>query len=183
MVKVITWVDLEGRYRVTSPAYGDPTNPLGETEDETIARVLTAIKQRYGLLDTHTFHFVEDASQRARLLTLSGTYFRYGVFDADARAGAWEMDVDGHPKVIMTKARQIQVDKIANAKIIKSGQLETLERQERVRGKAIEANQHAASKVIVDAINIEALATQIAGAVNPLALSAIWPTELQEFKP
>ena len=66
-MKIITWTDLEGRYRVTSPAYDDPTNPLGETEDETISRVLIRLKKRYNLPDTHVFHFVEDGDQRARL--------------------------------------------------------------------------------------------------------------------
>ena len=111
-MKVITWVDLEGRYRVTSPAYGDPTNPLEETEGEAIARVLVKIKERYGLPDTHTFHFVEDVDQRTRLSELVGTYFRYGVFDQDARAGAWEMDVDGRPKINIAKARLVHMDRI-----------------------------------------------------------------------
>ena len=97
---------------MTSPAYGDRTNPPGETEAETIARVWDKIKARYGLPDTHVFHLVEDADQRARLTTLAGTYFRYGVFDPDARAGAWEMDVDGLPKVNMGKARPIKTDRI-----------------------------------------------------------------------
>lgn len=112
MKKIITWVDLEGRYRVTSPAYGDPTNPLGETEAETIARVWVKIKARYGLADTHPFHLVEDADQRARLATIAGTTFRYGVFNPDARAGAWEMGVDGRPRVNMAKARPIKTDRI-----------------------------------------------------------------------
>ena len=112
MKKVITWIDPQGRYRVTSPAYGDPTNPPGETEDETIARVLIRIKVRYGLPDNHPFNFVEDAEQRIRVAELAGTVFRYGVFDTDARAGAWEMDTDGLPKVNMSKARVVKTDMI-----------------------------------------------------------------------
>ncbi len=116
MKKIIAWTDPEGRYRVTSPAYGDRTNPPGETEDETIARVWGRIKARYGLPDSHTFHLVEDADQRARLDEISKTYFRYGVFDTDARAGAWEMDLDGRPKVNMVKARVVQMDRIRVAR-------------------------------------------------------------------
>ena len=111
-MKIITWVDLEGRYRVTSPAYGDRANPPGETEDETIERVLVKIRKHYGLPDTHVFHLVEDADQRARVAECCGTCFRYGVFDTDARAGAWEMDTDGCPKVNMSKARPIKTDQI-----------------------------------------------------------------------
>lgn len=112
MKKVITWVDLQGRYRVTSPAYSNPTRPPDETEDDIIARTLARIKVRYGLPDNHPFNFVEDAEQRIRVAELAGTVFRYGVFDTDARAGAWEMDNDGLPKVNMPKARVIKTDRI-----------------------------------------------------------------------
>ncbi len=110
MKKIITWIDPQGRYRVTSPAYDSA--PPGETEDETIARVLVRIKARYGLPDTHEFHLVEDADQRVRVIECAGTGFRYGVFDTDARAGAWEMDADGRPKVNMVKARPIKTDMV-----------------------------------------------------------------------
>ena len=111
-MKIITWIDLEERYRITSPAYGDRANPLGETEAETVIRVWARIRARYGLPDDHKFHLVEDADQRARLVEISKTYFRYGVFNTNARAGAWEMDVDGRPKVNMAKARPIKIDRI-----------------------------------------------------------------------
>jgi hypothetical protein len=113
--KVITFLDLQGRYRVASPAYGDPTNPVGETEDETIARVVARLKVRYSLPDDHAFHYVEDTAMRQRLTECEGTHFRYaGLPDAnkcrDARGGAWEMDTDGRPKVNMVKARLVQMD-------------------------------------------------------------------------
>lgn len=122
-MKIITWIDFEGRYRVTSPAYNDRSNPSGETEAETIARVWSKVQAHYGLPDNHMFHLVEDADQRARLAECCGTYFRYGVFDTDARAGAWEMDTDGRPKVNMAKARQVQMDKI---RVVRNVELEKL---------------------------------------------------------
>ena len=39
MAKVITWLDLEGRYRITAPAYNDGLSPAGETEAECLERI------------------------------------------------------------------------------------------------------------------------------------------------
>jgi len=52
MKKIITWTDLQGRYRVTSPAYADEHHK-DKTEDELIAVVIAKIKanKRYGLAD------------------------------------------------------------------------------------------------------------------------------------
>ena len=119
--KIITWVDLEGRYRVTSPAYGSHPD---KTEDELIDRVINqpvkGLKARYGLPDNHPFHIVEDADQKAALEACCGQYFRWpatpGDTVRDARGGAWEMDVDGHPKVNMPKARGIHMDVIRKAR-------------------------------------------------------------------
>ena len=129
MKKIITWVDSEGRYRVTSPAYNDPTRALRgvedpetgvlskETEEECIQRNLAKLRLRYGLADDHPFHLVEDADQRARLAECWGTYFRYGVKgNKDALDGAWEMDVDGRPRVNMPKARGVHMDVIRLAR-------------------------------------------------------------------
>jgi len=117
--KVITWVDRQGRYRVTSPAYEDPTRPPGETEAECIERVWTKIVavKAYGIAADHPHFIVEDTDQRLRVDACCGNYFRYtGRADhaglRDARGGAWEMDTDGRPKVNMQKARVIQMDKI-----------------------------------------------------------------------
>jgi hypothetical protein len=116
-MKVITFLDLDGRYRVTSPAYADPTAPENESEDECIRRVVVALRAHYRLPANHQFHFVEDADQRTRLMECCGSYFRYaGKPDKegrrDAKDGAWEMDVDGRPKINMPKAGKVHMDYI-----------------------------------------------------------------------
>ena len=128
-MKIITWVDLQGRYRTTSPAYNDLTRPVGETEAECLERVwarLVAVGG-YGIPIDHPHFYVEDADQRAKLIECGGTEFRYaGKPDAkgvrDGKDGAWEMDTDGTPKVNMEKARVVHMDKIRvvrNAELVK----------------------------------------------------------------
>ena len=128
--KIITWVDLQGRYRVTSPAYNDRLRPVGETEEQCLERVWAKIvaKGRYGIPIEHPHHYVEDTDQRERLAECCGNYFRWGGLhdgphgDCDARDGAWEMDTDGRPKVNMPKARGVHMDKIRlvrNAELVK----------------------------------------------------------------
>ena len=99
MTKIITWVDLQGRYRVTSPAYDDLARLQGFSEDDAINWVWTSIVQSglYGIDFDHPMHLVEDADQRERLTECCGTYFRY----SRRSGGAWEMDTDGRPKVIL----------------------------------------------------------------------------------
>ena len=183
--KIITWVDPEGRYRVTSPAYGDPTNPLGETEDETIARVLVKLKARYGLSDTHILHFVEDADQRARLVECCGVYFRYaGIPDTDGkrdgRDGAWEMDTDGRPKVNMAKARLVQMDYIRVERNKSLEQLDNLQIRAVGRGDDTErARLEQEKQTLRDLPQTFALA-QFS---TPETLKAAWPTELPARTP
>ena len=127
--KVITWVDLQGRYRVTSPAYNDGTRPVGETEDECLERTWAKIVADggYGIPSDHPHFYVEDADQRTKVTECGGDEFRYaGKPDAnnvrDGKDGAWEMDTDGTPKVNMTKARAVHMDKIRvvrNAELVK----------------------------------------------------------------
>lgn len=117
MAKIITWLDLEGRYRITSPGYNDQAAPPGETDDQLIQRVIGLLIQHYELPDTHTFHLVEGTDMQARITECCGHDFRWPVFgDAegkrDGKLGAWEMDTDGWPKVNMAKARGIQMDYI-----------------------------------------------------------------------
>jgi len=103
-MKVITWVNLEGVYIVTSPAYNDGMRPIGETEEECLERVwarLVAVGG-YGIPIDHPHHYIDDSVQEAKLVECCGRHFR----------DAWEMDTDGTPKVNMPKARGIQMDKI-----------------------------------------------------------------------
>ena len=117
--KIITWVDLNGCYRVTSPAYNDAMRPAGETEDECLERVWAKIVSsgRYGIPIDHPHHYIEAADQRTKMEALAGTAFRYGGKpNAEGKNsgadGAWEMDTDGTPKVNMPKARGVHMDKI-----------------------------------------------------------------------
>ncbi len=143
-MKVITWVDLQGRYMVTQPAYNDSTCPPGETEEECIARTWAKIIAvgPYGIPIDHPHFLVENDLQLARVDSLSGLYFRYGVFmlpnregvlddrgkiklTRDARDGAWEMDTDGRPKVNIIKARGVQMDYIRVARNKKLAETDT----------------------------------------------------------
>jgi hypothetical protein len=119
MAKLITWLDLEGRYRVTSPAYNDRLRPAGETEeaclDRTWARLVAV--GGYGIAIDHAHSYVEDDVLKAKEATLGGLSFRYrgkpdGMGQRDGKNGAWEMDSDGTPKVNMDKARVVQMDRI-----------------------------------------------------------------------
>ena len=117
--KIITWVDLQGRYRVTSPAFNDDSRPVGETEEECLERTWATLvaKGGYGISLDHPHFYVEDADQRTKLDECGGDAFRYaGKPDVhglrDGKDGAWAMDTDGTPTVNMVKARGIQMDKI-----------------------------------------------------------------------
>ena len=119
MVKLITWVDLQGRYRITSPAYNDDKRPAGETEDACLERTWAKLvaKGGYGIPADHPHNYVEDVDLKAKEETLGGTSFRYrGKPDdagrRDGKEGAWEMDTDGTPKVNMVKARVVHMDRI-----------------------------------------------------------------------
>ncbi len=191
MNKIITWLDLEGRYRVTSPAYNDPTSPVDETEDECIERVwakLVAVGG-YGIPLNHPRYLVEDADQRARLVKCCGTYFRYPPSRSDDRdaAGkvrpeviakyAWEMDVDGRPKVNMPKARAIQMDYI---RVMRDAELVKFDVPFM---RAVEAGD------VVEQTRIATLrqtlrdipqAFSLSSYTTPETLKAAWPTELPQ---
>jgi len=122
-MKIITWVDLQRRYRETMPAYNDDTRPVGETEEACLERVWEAIVARggYGISSDHPHFYVEEADQLTKLAECCDGEFRYaGKPDVnghrDGKDGAWEMDTDGTPKVNMTKARVVHMDKIRIAR-------------------------------------------------------------------
>jgi hypothetical protein len=137
MTKVITWVDLQGRFRITTPAYNDDNRPTGETEDECIERVWAKLvaSDKYGIPIDHPRFMVEEADVKSRIGELEGQYFRYPTIndatDLDenkevkaeviAKFG-WEIDTDGKPKVNMSKAQAIHMDcirKVRNAELVK----------------------------------------------------------------
>jgi hypothetical protein len=183
MAKLITFVDLQGRYRVVTPAYNDRTRPAGETEAECLERVwarLIAVGV-YGIPADHPHFSVEEADIRTKITACSGTDFRYaGKPDADgirdARSGAWEMDTDGTPKVDMPKARAVHMDTIRvvrNAELVKKD-LASL--------RAIEAGDTAAQSTIgtekQTLRDIPATFDVTTGVTTPTQLKARWPSEL-----
>ena len=117
-MKLITWVDLQGRYRITSPAYGSLMVAHSEyedhilvyqfTEDDCINWVWTVLVQSglYGIAFDHPMFLVEIDDLRAKIAEIEGERYRYPPGpNVDQLPGAWEMDVDGTPKVNMVKAQ------------------------------------------------------------------------------
>lgn len=88
---------------------------------------------------------------------------------------AWEKPGAGAPTIGMPKAREIHAQRIAVALTGEIARLKMEERNERLKGKTVQADQHAADAVALVALDVNVLATQVAGAPNPAALSAIWP--------
>ena len=179
--KIITWVDLQGCYRVTSPAYNDVKRPAGETEAECLERVwarLVAVGG-YGIPIDHPHYYVEDADQRTKLVECCGSDFRHaGKPDADGRRdgkdGAWEMDTDGTPKVNMAKARGVHMDKI---RVVRDAELV---KKDLTSLRAIEAGDTSAQATIAaekqtlrDIPQTFDLTTD-----TPVQLKAKWPSEL-----
>ena len=178
MVKIITWVDLEGRYRVTSPAYNDAMRPAGETEDECLERVWAKIvaSGRYGIPIDHPHHYVEDSAQRTKLEALAGLAFRYGGKPTGNAASdsAWEMDTDGTPKVNMAKARGVHMNKIRisrDAELVKEDL--TILRAIEDGDSSAQAAVKTKKQTLRDIPQTFDLTTD-----TPLELQAKWPSEL-----
>ena len=179
--KVITWVDLQGRYRITSPAYNDATRPAGETEAECLERVwarLVAVGG-YGIPADHPHFYVEDGDLQTKIATLSGHDFRYaGKPDADGRRGgedgAWEMDTDGTPKVNMPKARGVHMD------CIRICRNEELVKKDITFMRAVEAGDTSAQAAIATEKQVlrDIPVTFDLTTDTPIQLKAKWPAEL-----
>lgn len=180
MVKrVITWIDLQGRYRVTSPAYDDPVY-AGKSEDDMIALVWVECLKGYGLPANHPFSLVEDSVQRVKVLDCGGEYFRYvATPDKDGRreaiGGAWEMDTDGTPKVDMSKARGVQMDYIRRVRDVE------LERESGSRFQQppeIEALFTPGRKAKLRGLRDIPQTFDLSSAATPKDLMNLWPAEL-----
>lgn len=179
MKKIITWIDLEGRYRVTSPAYGDE-NHKDKTEDEMIAVVIAKLKTRYSLPDDHVFKLVEDAVQRAKLADCCGQDFRWPVnVDSqgkrDGKDGAWEMDVDGTPKVNMPKARVIHMDNIRKVRDKQLKESDALLDVATEKGQGLERTRLLALRETLRDIPAT---FDLSGFTTPATLKDAWPVEL-----
>ncbi len=180
--KIITWLDLQGRYRVTSPAYDDEMRPNDESEDETIERIWAKLVASggYGIPSDHPRFHVEDSHQRERLVECCGTYFRYvGRADENGRrtaiGGAWEMDVDGRPKVNMVKARDVHMD---NIRVARNEQLSVLNA---LQGQAIgRADNSERVRIELEKQTLRDLPTtfDLDRFATPKELMEAWPSEL-----
>jgi hypothetical protein len=194
-MKIITWVDLQGRYRTTAPAYTDKLRPSGETEAECLERVWARLVATglYGIPIDHPHFYVEDADQRAKVTTCCGSDFRYGVFPKpnregalnkqgevmltkDARDGAWEMDTDGTPKINMEKARGVHMD------VIRAARNAALSAKDITFMRAVEAGDASAQSTIATEKqvlrDIPATFDITTGVDTPEKLKAKWPAEL-----
>ena len=89
----------------------------------------------------------------------------------------------GVPTVNMPKARTIQARRINAARARAVAVLQTRANEATLEGRTAEATAAANDKAAVEGLNLTTIAAQIAAAADPTALSAIWPAELQEFKP
>jgi len=180
-MKLITWVDLQGRYRIVSPAYNDGTRPAGETEAQCLERVwarLVAVGG-YGIPIDHPHYYIESVSLRAKEDACCGNEFRYaGKPDAngqrDGRDGAWEMDTDGTPKVNMAKARGVHMDKI---RVVRDTELV---KKDLVSLLAIEAGDTSAQSTIATQKQVLRDIPQTFDLTTdtPEQLKTKWPTEL-----
>jgi hypothetical protein len=181
-MKIITWVDLQGRYRITSPAYDDGTRPTGETDAECLERVWARLVDvgGYGIPIDHPHYYVENADQLERLAECCGHDFRYGVTshgphgNCDARDGAWEMDTDGRPKVNMAKARGVHMDVI---RVVRDAELVKLDltslRAQESGDTSAQSTIATEKQTLRDIPQTFDLTTN-----NPVQLKAKWPSEL-----
>jgi len=80
--------------------------------------------------------------------------------------------------VDMPVAREIHAERIAAAQIAEIALLKVEERKERLKGNTAQADAHAATVTVLDALDLNVLATRIANAANPMTLTAIWPANV-----
>ncbi len=82
----------------------------------------------------------------------------------------------------MPAARKIHIRHIAVAQSAEIARLKVEERKERLEGNTTQADAHAATAVALEALDLNALATQIGNTPNPTALKAIWPADVPRDK-
>ncbi len=82
----------------------------------------------------------------------------------------------------MPKARNIHAERMGAAQAAEIARLKVEERKERLKSNTAKADAHAATITALEALDLNVLATQIAAAPNPTALSAIWPADVPPKK-
>ena len=179
--KSITWLDTEGRFRISRPAYDDLKRPADESDDDMIARVVAKTKARHGLADDHTFHYVDPSTLEAKITELEGHHFRYaGLPDAsnrrrDGTGGAWEMDTDGLPKLNMTKARVVQMDCIRN---VRNDELKKLDESSLRALEAGDSSEQAKVNTEKQTLRDIPQTFDVASPSTPKELKEAWPSGL-----
>jgi len=158
--KRIVYSRPDGGVSVVSPApeYIAQLVTEGATEDEAIA----IVQEKDVPPDATNIEVMEFA------LLPSSREFR----------NAWEKPGLGVPTVAMAKAREIHAERIAIAQAAEIARLKVEERKERLKSNTAQADAHAATITALEALDLNVLATQIAAAPNPTALSAIWPVDV-----
>ena len=78
----------------------------------------------------------------------------------------------------MPTARETHADHIAIAQAAEIARLKVEERKERLKSNTAQADDHAATVIALEALDLNVLATQIAAAPNTTALDAIWPAQV-----
>lgn len=91
---------------------------------------------------------------------------------------AWQKPGLGAPVINMVKAREIHAERIAVAQAAEIARLKIEERKERLKGNTAQADAHAATVTTLEALNLNALASQIAVTPTPEALKAVWPAKV-----
>lgn len=84
----------------------------------------------------------------------------------------------GPPVVNISKAREIHAERIAIAQAAEIARLQVEEHKEQLKGDTARANDHAVTVSALEALDLNVLATQIAAAPNPTALSTVWPANV-----
>lgn len=92
---------------------------------------------------------------------------------------AWRQS-GGVVNIDMPLAREIHAGRMGTAHAAEIALLKVAERKERLKSNTTKADAHAATIVALEALDLNVLATRIAAAPNPAALSAIWPVDVSE---
>jgi hypothetical protein len=170
-LKIITWVDNDGQYRVTSPAFKSVCETQQLDDDDLITFIIGQLKTTYSLADDHQFHIVDNDTQKTRLAECCETYFWHTV---DGSPGAWEMDTDGTPIVNMAKARGIHMDEIRRMRNAELAKLDVPFMRAMEAGDTdAQATIATKKQVLRDIPQTLDLTTD-----TPEQLKALWPDEL-----
>jgi len=171
VLKIITWIDSAGQYRVTSPAFKSVCETQQLDDDPLIALIISQLKETHSLPADHAFHVVDNDAQLTRLVDCCGTYFWHTL---DGSPGAWDMTEDGHPVVNMNRARGLHMDQIRKVRDAE------LEKTDLPFMKAVEAKDANAQATISAEKQLlrDIPQTFDLTARTPAALMSKWPVEL-----